>query len=378
MVEKHRDSHISWLSQSIYNVDGSDPPQCPPPQTIFLPRSGHELLAFTMAGIPISHNCSKTLSAFGLIFMLIGIVLTITAYRGGMYENKLKTNGAPVDKSKTEESKILGPACVVIAIAMWTLSLVLWYLMKKSRDKEGARIAFHCPLHGDFFPLILEEGKHHRRRREILSCFPCWTRSGPEDQKDNLTLELSPDEVVQCPHSTSRYSSNRSSLANVPATEVSPCPTPVPFLVTTPSPSTLVQASSTGSILLEPYGSIKSLSASHDVACFPVEPYSPAPSPNLQRKSLPSSPLLTSSRFRTLSLDVSNLPTPAPPGTGPISYHNLSPIQSSRGVTPRQLSAPSHVTLSAPRVMTPEIMYVTPIHPLEEEEERERSLSAKY
>ncbi|XP_008480721.1 uncharacterized protein LOC103517465 [Diaphorina citri] len=120
---------------------------------------------------------------------------------------------------------------------------------------------------------------------------------------------------------------------------------------------TLVQASSTGSILLEPYGSIKSLSASHDVACFPVEPYSPAPSPNLQRKSLPSSPLLTSSRFRTLSLDVSNLPTPAPPGTGPISYHNLSPIQSSRGVTPRQMSAPSRVTLGAPRVMTPEIMW---------------------
>ncbi|KAL1452791.1 hypothetical protein WDU94_006986 [Cyamophila willieti] len=257
-----------------------------------------------MAGIPISHNCSKTLSAFGLIFMLIGIVLTITAYRS-MYEVKPKSNLSisNQDKAKTEESKILGPACVVIAILMWTMSLVLWYLMKKSRDKMSSRIAFHCPLHGDFYPLsmnqngsrkssLLDDIKHLRTRREILSCIPCFSRFGHAHQ-EHQTLELSPDEVVQCPHSISRYSSNRSSLANVPPNEGSPCPTPVPFLVTTPSPSRALATSSGSLIVLEPYGSIKSLSASHDVACFPTDPRSPGPSPQPQRKSLPSSPLLS-------------------------------------------------------------------------------------
>uniref|UniRef100_A0A8D8TKB5 Uncharacterized protein n=1 Tax=Cacopsylla melanoneura TaxID=428564 RepID=A0A8D8TKB5_9HEMI len=137
-------------------------------------------------------------------------------------------------------------------------------------------------------------------------------------------------------------------------------------------------ATSSGSlIVLEPYGSIKSLSASHDVACFPTDPRSPGPSPQPQRKSLPSSPLLSSSRFRTLSLNVSNLPKDS--SGQPISYHiALSPIQSSRSISPLRLQSAPLPTLPSIRVSTPEIVYVTPIHTGIEEEEERKSSSAKY
>lgn len=52
----------------------------------------------------------------------------------------------------TGNSRILGPACIVVGVLMLVAGFVLCILTRRARRREQT-IGFHCPLHGDFYPL---------------------------------------------------------------------------------------------------------------------------------------------------------------------------------------------------------------------------------
>lgn len=52
----------------------------------------------------------------------------------------------------TSNSRILGPACIVVGFIMIVAGIVLCLLTRRARQREQT-IGFHCPLHGDFYPL---------------------------------------------------------------------------------------------------------------------------------------------------------------------------------------------------------------------------------
>lgn len=52
----------------------------------------------------------------------------------------------------TENSRILGPTCIVVGVIMTLIGLILCWLTRRARQREQT-IGFHCPLHGDFYPL---------------------------------------------------------------------------------------------------------------------------------------------------------------------------------------------------------------------------------
>lgn len=52
----------------------------------------------------------------------------------------------------TGNSRILGPGCIVVGFFMLVAGCVLCVLTRRARRREQT-IGFHCPLHGDFYPL---------------------------------------------------------------------------------------------------------------------------------------------------------------------------------------------------------------------------------
>lgn len=52
----------------------------------------------------------------------------------------------------TGNSRILGPTCIVVGFIMSVVGIVLCMLTRRARRREQT-IGFHCPLHGDFYPL---------------------------------------------------------------------------------------------------------------------------------------------------------------------------------------------------------------------------------
>lgn len=49
-------------------------------------------------------------------------------------------------------TRILGPGCIVVGFIMLTAGFFLCFLTRRARRREQT-IGFHCPLHGDFYPL---------------------------------------------------------------------------------------------------------------------------------------------------------------------------------------------------------------------------------
>ncbi|GBP09463.1 hypothetical protein EVAR_76494_1 [Eumeta japonica] len=130
--------------------------------------------------------------------------------------------------------------------------IVLCILMRAAQKRQR-RLAFHCPIHGDFYP---PSPQSTRKYSQTPVGWWRWLRSwlGMEEAND----------TPRCPRSAE------------PA-EPAPCPPPLPFLV----PSSVVDMAS---ILGEPlspeqtFGSIKSLAISREVASFPLS-RSPTPPP---------------------------------------------------------------------------------------------------
>nr|CAD7575158.1 unnamed protein product [Timema californicum] len=107
----------------------------------------------------------------------------------------------------------------------------------------------------------------------------CW-RQGGSNKPGHFTGP------PQCPHST--LSSTRSSVSSTPA---SPCPTPLPFLVTSGSVSSGMVPSVGANISPdETFGSIRSLSVSREVASFPLS-RTPTPPLLMSTDRLASQPL---------------------------------------------------------------------------------------
>lgn len=88
---------------------------------------------------------------------LISNRLSVAAasYRGpGEDEDK---NSYAARIAFTGNSRILGPICIVVGALMLALGVLLCMLTRRARRRER-RVGFHCPLHGDFYPLSPVQG----------------------------------------------------------------------------------------------------------------------------------------------------------------------------------------------------------------------------
>ncbi|XP_077291369.1 uncharacterized protein LOC143914864 isoform X2 [Arctopsyche grandis] len=202
-----------------------------------------------VAGVVVAANCQLVLPIFGFLFLLVGCVLTAASYRGPGADEGPEHYAARV--AFTGTSRALGPACVATGALMAALGALLCVLARRAARRRR-RVGFHCPLHGDFFPLspaatartiaAIEKGESRWRQ---------WCPSAP-----------------QCPRS--QTSSTKSSPAAA-------CPAPLPFLVTTGSITGLTAPGATLSPA-QTFGSIRSLSGPREVASFPLS-RTPSPPP---------------------------------------------------------------------------------------------------
>jgi hypothetical protein len=103
-----------------------------------------------VAGVVVAANCQLALPAFGFLFVLVGIVLTAASYRGPGHDEKPDHYAARI--AFTGNSRVLGPACIVVGAVMLAAGVGLCLLTRRVRRRER-RVGFHCPLHGDFYPL---------------------------------------------------------------------------------------------------------------------------------------------------------------------------------------------------------------------------------
>ncbi|XP_018351629.1 PREDICTED: uncharacterized protein LOC108754079 isoform X2 [Trachymyrmex septentrionalis] len=225
-----------------------------------------------VAGVVIAANCQIALPAFGTLFMLVGAVLTAASYRGpGEDEDK---NSYAARIAFTGNSRILGPICIVVGALMLALGVLLCMLTRRARRRER-RVGFHCPLHGDFYPLSPVQGiKMLGVSGKDVSGWPkipCLKgRTSNKGGSGTGGPHVGPP---QCPHSV--LSSTRSSVSSSP---LSPCPTPMPFLVTSGSVSGIVQSVGANLSPDQTFGSIRSLSVTREVASFPLS-RTPTPPP---------------------------------------------------------------------------------------------------
>jgi hypothetical protein len=103
-----------------------------------------------VAGVVVAANCQVALPAFGFLFMLVGAVLTAASYRGPGLDEGPDHYAARI--AFTGNSRVLGPACIVVGAVMLAAGVGLCLLTRRARRRER-RVGFHCPLHGDFYPL---------------------------------------------------------------------------------------------------------------------------------------------------------------------------------------------------------------------------------
>lgn len=265
-----------------------------------------------VAGVVVAANCRIALPAFGCLFLMAGAVLTAAAYRGQAIGEDSDHYAARV--AFTGNSRVLGPACLVVGFLMAAIGIGLCFLTRRARESQrerrARRVGFHCPVHGDFWAaapagvsptptsptasmgvsgggaLVSDKPK---KRRLLLSLCP----RGAGDEEDEEERGLGPNLVPPplCPHSA--LSSTRSSLSSSwqPEAAASPgaasrCPTPVPFVTSCSVSSGMVASIGPGGISPDhtAFGSIRSLSVSREVASFPLS-RTPSPPPALD--SLP-------------------------------------------------------------------------------------------
>nr|CAD7255923.1 unnamed protein product [Timema shepardi] len=229
-----------------------------------------------VAGVVVAANCQVALPAFGFLFVLVGIVLTAASYRGPGEDEGPDHYAARI--AFTGNSRVIGPACIVVGAVMLASGVGLWLLTRRARQRER-RVGFHCPLHGDFYPLSPITSSRTMCGKPESQWSLCW-RQGGSNKPGHFTGP------PQCPHST--LSSTRSSVSSTPA---SPCPTPLPFLVTSGSVSSGMVPSVGANISPdETFGSIRSLSVSREVASFPLS-RTPTPPLLMSTDRLASQPL---------------------------------------------------------------------------------------
>ncbi|XP_039749510.1 uncharacterized protein LOC120626193 isoform X2 [Pararge aegeria] len=225
-------------------------PRCPPAISRLRVEKVEGGLA--VAGVVVAANCQIILPIFGFLFMLVGCVLTAASYRGCGENEEPDHYAARI--AFTGNSRVLGPVCIVAGALMTLAGIVLCMLMRAAQRRQR-RLAFHCPIHGDFYPLSPQSTRKYSRG--LWRWLRGWLGMIEEG------------EAPRCPRSTEPAS---------PARADAPCPPPLPFLV--PSDSVVGMASVLGAPLSpeQTFGSIKSLAISREVASFPLS-RSPTPPP---------------------------------------------------------------------------------------------------
>ncbi|XP_004931169.2 uncharacterized protein LOC101736201 isoform X1 [Bombyx mori] len=228
-------------------------PRCPP--AISRLRLEKVEGGLAVAGVVVAANCQIILPIFGFLFMLVGCVLTAASYRGCGENEEPDHYAARI--AFTGNSRVLGPVCIVAGALMTIAGIVLCMLMRAAQRRQR-RLAFHCPIHGDFYPLSPQNTRKYTNSPSGL-----WHRL-----RSWLGL-VEEGEAPRCPRSAEPAS---------PARADAPCPPPLPFLV--PSDSVVGMASVLGAPLSpeQTFGSIKSLAISREVASFPLS-RSPTPPP---------------------------------------------------------------------------------------------------
>jgi hypothetical protein len=205
-----------------------------------------------VAGVLVAANCRIALPIFGFLFLLAGAVLTAAAYRGPETDEEPNTYFERVEL--TGNSRILGPACLVVGTLMLLAGVLLCSLNRRARKQERERqrrVGFHCPIHGDFYPTHLKDTELLEEQRGLSSCW----KGNREDDEEELGPRGRTNSITNtgqaplCPHSS--HTSARSSLcspwnqqqqqqqqvtvrevnASVSPNVLSRCPTPQPFLV---------------------------------------------------------------------------------------------------------------------------------------------------
>ncbi|XP_044742788.1 uncharacterized protein LOC123305206 isoform X2 [Chrysoperla carnea] len=250
-----------------------------------------------VAGVVIAANCQIVLPVFGFLFTFVGCVLTAASYRGpgvdegpDSYANRIALTG---------NSRILGPACIVIGVIMLVFGVLLCFLTRRARKKEQC-VGFHCPIHGDFYPLSPVSNSKTIAAIQNSNDSGYWSLCCRRNSHLG-TVHVAPP---LCPHS--QVPSARSSLSG--ASPVSQCPTPQPFLVPTGSIGGLVPLATQ----LSPdqtFGSIRSLTVSRDIASFPLS-RTPSPPPHygIDEKLINNSPP-SSLNFEILHASTNTLDT---------------------------------------------------------------------
>jgi len=226
-----------------------------------------------VAGVVIAANCQIILPIFGFLFLLVGIVLTAASYRGPGENEELENYEERI--AGTANSRMLGPACIVVGSLMLFTGIVLCLLTKRAKQRER-KIGFHCPLHGDFYPLspimgtkkcYALENANKTSSESAIETFLCWFKRSRRCGQKAAPVVTGKNGPPQCPHS--QVSSTRSSVAS--SSPQSQCPTPLPFLVNSHSFGGLIPSSVAQLSPDQPFGSIKSLATSRaEVASFPL------------------------------------------------------------------------------------------------------------
>lgn len=207
-----------------------------------------------VAGVVVANNCQIILPIFGFLFSVVGIVLTVAAYREPAEYEPPETYDERLQF--TENARKLGPGCIVVGVIMLISGFTLCLLTRSARRKQHT-VGFHCPLHGDFYPVSpssLPKNYALLKKRNLCLCWP--RRRG---------LGSNAVGPPQCPHS--QIGSTRSSLASSP---LSQCPTPQPFLVSSGSVRALLAppAQLSPTPQYDNFGSLESISKG--IASFPL------------------------------------------------------------------------------------------------------------
>lgn len=86
---------------------------------------------------------------------MLHLSVSAASYRGPGQDEDKDSYAARI--AFTGNSRILGPICIVVGALMLALGVLLCMLTRRARRRER-RVGFHCPLHGDFYPLSPVQG----------------------------------------------------------------------------------------------------------------------------------------------------------------------------------------------------------------------------
>lgn len=100
-------------------------------------------------------------------FKSMCLFVSAASYRGPGEDEDKDSYAARI--AFTGNSRILGPICIVVGALMLALGVLLCMLTRRARRRER-RVGFHCPLHGDFYPVSPVQGVKMLGESRLFFC----------------------------------------------------------------------------------------------------------------------------------------------------------------------------------------------------------------